>query len=113
MKKMIVRLYDNILDAEQATVELTENGILAQDINVITPTTKKADLPNTGQVKKEGDMLTGAVGGGAIGALPGLLIGAAALLIPGIGPIAAAGPLFGALFGATAGTVAGGFIGAF
>jgi uncharacterized protein (TIGR02271 family) len=50
----------------------------------------------------------GAVGGGIIGLLAGL----GGLLIPGIGPIVAAGPLVGALAGAGVGAVAGGLVGA-
>src|SRR5690606_34275851 len=49
-----------------------------------------------------------ALAGGTLGALAGL----GALVIPGIGPIVAAGPLVGALIGGTTGAVAGTVVGA-
>jgi hypothetical protein len=42
----------------------------------------------------------------------GLVAGLAALAIPGVGPIIAAGPIFTALTGAGIGAAAGGLIGA-
>lgn len=63
----------------------------------------------------EGGMATeniseGTTWGGALGGIAGLLAGAGALAIPGIGPIVAAGPLAAALSGAVAGGVAGGLL---
>lgn len=52
-----------------------------------------------------------AVGAG-IGGVAGLLVGMAALAVPGVGPFLAAGPLAGALGGLLAGSAAGGIIGA-
>ena len=45
-----------------------------------------------------------------MGGLAGLAMGAGALLIPGFGPLVAAGPLAGVLTGAITGGVAGGLI---
>ncbi len=53
-----------------------------------------------------------AVAGASIGGLAGLLVGAAALAIPGVGPFIAAGPIAAALGGMVAGSAAGGVIGA-
>src|SRR5688500_13249554 len=53
-----------------------------------------------------------AVAGAGIGGLAGLLVGAAALAIPGVGPFIAAGPIAAALGGMVAGSAAGGIIGA-
>ncbi len=50
--------------------------------------------------------------GALAGGLTGLLTGLAALAIPGIGPIVAAGPIAGALIGLVAGTIGGGLLGA-
>ena len=58
----------------------------------------------------------GAGEGAAVGGITGLLLGAAAMLIPGIGPIVAVGPLAagiaGALTGGATGVVVGGITGA-
>jgi hypothetical protein len=62
---------------------------------------------------KEKNMLEGSTAGAVVGGVAGAAIGLAALAIPGIGPVLAAGPLFAAFFGGTAGSVAGSFIGAF
>jgi hypothetical protein len=56
-----------------------------------------------------------AIGGGVgaiLGGVGGLLVGLGTLVIPGLGVIAAAGPLAGALAGALAGGAAGGIVGA-
>jgi hypothetical protein len=52
-----------------------------------------------------------AAAGAGVGALEGLLLGAAAMLIPGIGPIVAIGPLAAALAGAVTGGVTGAVVG--
>jgi uncharacterized protein (TIGR02271 family) len=49
--------------------------------------------------------------GAAVGGIAGLLIGAAAMLIPGIGPIVAIGPITAALTGAITGGVTGAVVG--
>lgn len=59
-----------------------------------------------------GEMVAaGAVGGGSLGGLVGLLAGAGMLTIPGIGPLLAAGPLATALAGGAMGAVTGSLAG--
>jgi hypothetical protein len=53
-----------------------------------------------------------AAGSAAIGGLTGFIAGIAALAIPGVGPILAAGPLAAGIIGATVGAAAGGVVGA-
>jgi hypothetical protein len=60
----------------------------------------------------DAEPLSDAAKGAAAGGLSGLLLGIAALAIPGIGPILAAGPIAVALAGASVGAAAGGIIGA-
>ena len=52
----------------------------------------------------------GVITGGILGSLAGLLIGAGSMVIPGLGIIAAAGPITGVLAGGAAGAVIGGLI---
>jgi gas vesicle protein len=52
----------------------------------------------------------GVVTGGVLGGLAGLLIGAGSLVIPGLGIIAAAGPITGLLSGAVTGGIVGGLV---
>ena len=58
----------------------------------------------------EHDHITAAEGA-ATGGIVGLLLGAAAMLIPGIGPIVAVGPISAALAGAVTGGVTGAVVG--
>ncbi|MDD3926614.1 MAG: hypothetical protein PHT33_08150, partial [bacterium] len=50
--------------------------------------------------------------GGVVGGVAGLIIGATAITIPLLGPIAVAGPISGLITGGTIGAAAGGIIGA-
>lgn len=50
--------------------------------------------------------------GGVVGGLVGLLLGLGALVIPGAGPLVAAGPIMASLAGATVGGALGGLVGA-
>jgi uncharacterized membrane protein len=52
----------------------------------------------------------GAISGGLLGGLAGLLIGAGSMIVPGLGIIAAAGPITGLLSGAVTGGIVGGLI---
>ncbi|MCX7922738.1 MAG: DUF1269 domain-containing protein [Clostridia bacterium] len=52
----------------------------------------------------------GVVTGGILGGLAGLLIGAGSMVIPGLGIIAAAGPITGLLSGAVTGGIVGGLV---
>ena len=52
----------------------------------------------------------GVISGGLLGGLAGLLIGAGSMIVPGLGIIAAAGPITGLLSGAVTGGIVGGLI---
>ena len=52
----------------------------------------------------------GVISGGLLGDLAGLLIGAGSMIVPGLGIIAAAGPITGLLSGAVTGGIVGGLI---
>lgn len=60
----------------------------------------------------ENEVKTGAAAGGALGALAGLLVGISTVVVPGIGPALAAGPILTTLFGTGAGALTGGLVGA-
>jgi hypothetical protein len=63
----------------------------------------------TGLADDRGDVSAGE--GAVTGGVVGLLLGAAAMLIPGIGPIVAVGPLAAGLAGAVTGGVTGAVVG--
>jgi hypothetical protein len=107
-------IFDSHAEAERAVIDLRMIGLNDNDMSVIahhkgTTTYRSGD----GEVTDEDhrSVLRGIVGGGALGA--GL--GVAALAIPGVGPLAAAGAIaaaavpeaigIGAVVGAVAGTL--------
>lgn len=65
----------------------------------------------SGDKKKVKDNISdGVIAGGILGSLAGLLIGAGSMVIPGLGIIAAAGPITGILAGGATGAIVGGLI---
>jgi hypothetical protein len=100
-------------DAIDAIKELRSKGYTEDDISVIAQDKKEVKHihEETGTKAPEG-AATGMATGGILGGLGGLLLGAGALAIPGIGPIVAAGPIAAALGGAAVGAGAGGIVGA-
>jgi uncharacterized membrane protein len=113
--RVVVGLYDHLSDAHKVIRDLLVNGFKREDLSLLAGDSagEYARLAKGQVTTKESNMWEGSTIGSIVGGLGGLLIGLGALAIPGIGPVLAAGPLFGAFFGAAAGTVAGGFIGAF
>lgn len=101
MAKTVIGVFRNRQDAEAAVNELRQKGF-GREISVVTR--------DQGQGGGGGTLAEGVVTGGALGGLAGLLAGAGALAIPGVGPILAAGPIAGALTGAATGGLAGGLI---
>ena len=93
--KTIVGLFDRLEDAEAAVRDLEAVGLGKQQISVIA----QRDAAGEGE---------GTATGAAIGAGLGLLAGLAAVTIPGIGIVAAVGPI---IAGGIIGAVAGGLVG--
>jgi len=116
MAKTVAALFDDFSTANKAVRALLENGYLSEDISLVAS-------DQTGRYSRgmgTGEEASGASEGMAVGAGVGALVGGlGALVIPGIGPVIAAGPiaaglsaLAGAGVGAVAGGVAGGLLGA-
>lgn len=90
--------------ADAAYNDLVQQGISRDAISVLGRDAEG----RSGLAHDEG---ASAAAGAGVGALEGLLLGAAAMLIPGIGPIVAIGPLAAALAGAVTGGVTGAVVG--
>lgn len=114
--KTIVGLYDDIATARRVVEELAAAGFQRGDISLVannqtTGTTTTGMTGGDGEAVAEG-AAGGALVGGALGGLGGLLLGLGALAIPGIGPVVAAGPIVAGLTGAGIGAAVGGLTGA-
>ncbi|RJQ11272.1 MAG: hypothetical protein C4551_01365 [Bacillota bacterium] len=124
MGKTVIGVFKSRGQAEKAVDELKEAGLREDEVSIVSrdergdggggrgPESRGgdadgdlADLDVAGQ-----DVGTGVAWGGGAGGAAGLLAGAGALAIPGIGPILAAGPLAALLTGAVTGGLAGGLV---
>jgi hypothetical protein len=98
--------------AARAVAELESSGFTPQQVGFIVPREEQFE-GNTGVGDSDTAVEAETSRGAATGAVVGGLIGAAAaLLIPGLGPVAAGGILAAALTGAGVGAVTGGLVGA-
>ena len=111
-RTILVGVFDEPIAAEQAFDELAQAGFSRDDLGFAL---RGADVTRGGVVtdavgaKDDTGAATGAVTGGLVG---GLLGAAAALLIPGVGPVLAGGILATSLGYAAAGVAVGGILGA-
>jgi len=115
MAKTIVALFNNYRNAESAAKQIKEKGLKTEDISIILKEDENGSdargaQGNTIESKRNDDISDGVVTGGILGGLAGLLIGAGSLVVPGLGIIAAAGPIAGLISGAITGGVVGGLI---
>ena len=95
--------------AASAADELIAAGFRPEQISVLG---RHGEITNvTPENETMNRTVTGAGIGAAIGGFGSLLLGAAALAIPGVGPLVAIGPLSGALSAAIGGGFVGGIIG--
>jgi hypothetical protein len=127
MARTVVALYDDFTTANDVVRDLIDHGFSRDDISLMASDAAgeygtylggetTADYETSATASGAG---VGAGIGAVLGGLGGLLVGLGALVIPGIGPVVAAGPLAAALsglagagVGAVAGGVTGGLIGA-
>jgi hypothetical protein len=114
--KTAIGLFDTKHAAERAMQMLERKGFEAKDISVTVRETK-VSTTNSGETMAGEGLQTGTVTGMVAGGLMGLFVGAGLLIIPGIGPVLAVGPLAAglasgsALVGAAAGMGLGAFSG--
>jgi hypothetical protein len=113
--RSIVAVYRDHPAAERAVRQLHDAGFAKGDLSIIGRDFEMSEEP-VGFISA-GDCAKAGAGTGAwFGGLFGLLVGAAFLILPGVGPVVVAGPLAAALLagleGAIAGTTLGSLAGA-
>lgn len=120
--KTVIGLFDDFEGARLAVAALLERGHARDDISLVAlDTARRGDTTDVAQEDYQRDAPiadaagdtagTGAAIGAGVGGLVGFLAGAGALVIPGIGPVLAVGPLLAALAGAGVGAGIGGLVG--
>ncbi|MGD8188726.1 hypothetical protein ACQCN2_01880 [Brevibacillus ginsengisoli] len=105
MKSHVIATFDSPEKAEQAYYAL-QAYVNREDISIVHMSDDKKNSSDL-----SADTIADGIGYGAlIGGGFGLAIGMTTLLIPGIGPILAVGPILSALTGVTAGGIVGGIV---
>jgi hypothetical protein len=111
----IVAVYPDHAGAEHAVRQLHDAGFAMGDLSIIGRDFQMSEEP-VGFVSAGDYAKAGAETGAWFGGLFGLLVGAAFLVLPGVGPVVVAGPLAAAVLagleGAIAGTALGSLAGA-
>lgn len=106
-------LYSDRADLEKAVDALKDLGFTNNDISVVFPDREKTrDFAVEHSTKAPEGALTGGGTGLVIGGVLGWLAGIGAIMIPGVGPFIAAGPIVAAIAGAGVGSAIGGIAGA-
>jgi hypothetical protein len=116
MTRTIVAIYDDIAVARQVVEDLVNAEFSRSSISLITNDANNhySHYLDEDYIPRD-DAVTAAEGAGfgaVVGGLTGILAGLAALTIPGIGLVIAAGPILAGLTGIIAGAVTGGIVGA-
>ncbi len=101
-EEAVVGLFEDREQAEECIRLLHAQGFAVEDMSLLMQGKKGDDGEGAGS-----DVVEGAATGGLLGGIGGLLLGAGLLLIPGVGPVLAAGPLLTALGGAALGAGTG------
>ena len=106
-------LYPDRASFDRALESLRAAGFRNSDISAVLPERDQTtrDLAHEINTKAPEGVATGAGAGAAVGGVLGWLIGIGALAIPGVGILAAAGPVVAALAGAGAAGATGGLVG--
>ena len=112
MAKTIVGLFDNVSAAQSVVQDLLDNGFTRDQISLVAQNSQLS-IDDNNEISEEASdgAGAGAVGGTVLGGALGLLVGTGLLVIPGIGPVLAAGPLIAAI-GSTAAAVGATALGA-
>jgi uncharacterized membrane protein len=102
----VIGVFESRGRAENAVNTLRKQGFTTEEINIVSKKQRNQDQDGT----YDDDITDGTLTGGTLGGIGGLLMGAGALMLPGLGPILAVGPITAAVGGAIAGGIAGGLI---
>lgn len=103
-KSAVIAIYDTHEEAEEAVRELERSGFDMQKLSIVGKD-YQTEEEVVGYYTTGDRMMSWGKTGAFWGGIWGLLFGSAFFLIPGIGPLLAAGPLVGWIIGALEGAV--------
>src|SRR5580704_6217703 len=110
--KSVFGIYPDRLSVEEAVEALRAAGFRGTDISVLFQENEGTkDFAHEKNTKAPEGATAGGIVGGIAGGVLGWLTGIGALMIPGLGPLIAAGPILAALAGVGAVGAVGGLIG--
>jgi hypothetical protein len=104
--KLVAGIFDSTSSVQRAIERLRAEGVDDRQISILTPGTQHEEIhaavPTTDTEQPGTGKAIGAAVGGALGVAGGLNLGAAiaSVLVPGVGPVLAAGLVGAALLGA-------------
>jgi hypothetical protein len=107
MTRTVTHLFDDYAQAQRAVAALEQAGFSSSEVSLVSRYRDDGTLVDDASGAATGATVGGLAAGGA-----GLLAALGVIVIPGIGPLVAAGLLATTLTAAVAGSVAGGIIGA-
>jgi hypothetical protein len=106
-KHILVSVFENSADVRKAVDALIKGGVSKEAISVIGKGNEEV-IEDIELEKENADILVWGEQGAFWGALLGLLMGGVFFIVPGFGPIVAAGPVVSALAGMLGGALTGG-----
>jgi hypothetical protein len=110
--RTVIGYFDDYDGAEAAVAALRKAGYSRDSVSLIARDPSAERAPKQAAADQDGEAVAGgATTGAVIGGALGIAVGLGALVIPGIGPVLAAGPLIAGLAGGAAGAAAGGAAG--
>ncbi len=113
MNQSVVGIVHTREEAETLVECLKAAHFSDNDISALLPDKEGTqDFAHTNSTKAPEGAIAGVGTGGVVGGVLGFMACAAALVIPGVGPLIAAGPIMSALSGAAIGATIGGVAGA-
>jgi hypothetical protein len=110
MTQAITAFFRTRAEGEAAQNALLENGFPRHEVSFLASSSDPTELPKIGPIESTGAE-SEAAADAFIGSLVGLAAGTAASIVPGMGPLFAAGPFAAAIGGAALGGAFGGLIG--
>lgn len=108
----VIAIYPDHAAAEDAIRRLHGEGFDLRDLSILGRNVEVSEQPTGLPVTPIDYATTGAETGAWFGGIFGLLVGAAFVILPGLGPVLVAGPLAAALLGGVEGALAGAALGA-